>query len=56
MVELDALTSRIYRGFEYRVTIARHTHAAFYRASFDKTIQLHDGSGRMRIRITLPAM
>ena len=35
-IKLDALTSRICRGFEHRVAIARHTHAAFCRSSFDK--------------------
>ena len=28
-------------GFEYRFAVATHTQAAFYRSSFDKTIQLH---------------
>src|SRR5262245_11602795 len=28
-------------GFEYRIAVARHVQAAFYRSSFDKTIQLH---------------
>lgn len=28
-------------GFEYRFAIATHTQAAFYRSSFDKTIQLY---------------
>jgi hypothetical protein len=28
-------------GFEYRFAVARHVQAAFYRSSFDKTIQLH---------------
>jgi hypothetical protein len=28
-------------GFEYRVAIARNAQAAFYRSSFDKTIQFH---------------
>src|SRR5262249_32012877 len=28
-------------GFEYRFGIATHAQAAFYRSSFDKTIQLH---------------
>ena len=28
-------------GFEYRMGIAKHVQAAFYRTSFDKTIQLH---------------
>src|SRR5262245_24760992 len=28
-------------GFEYRMAVAKHAQAAFYRTSFDKTIQLH---------------
>jgi hypothetical protein len=28
-------------GFEYRVAVMRHVQAAFYRSSFDKTIQLY---------------
>jgi len=28
-------------GFEYRFAVARHVQAAFYRSSFDRTIQLH---------------
>ena len=28
-------------GFEYRFAVARHVQAAFYRSSFDKTIQLY---------------
>src|SRR4029450_10992428 len=28
-------------GFEYRFAVAKHVQAAFYRSSFDKTIQLY---------------
>ena len=28
-------------GFEYRMAVAEHVQAAFYRSSFDRTIQLH---------------
>ncbi|HEV8398002.1 MAG TPA: DUF5777 family beta-barrel protein [Vicinamibacterales bacterium] len=41
-------------GFEYRIGIAKHVQAAFYRSSFDKTIQLHAKYDALRQRGALP--
>jgi len=37
-------------GFEYRVALIRHVQAAFYRSSFNKTIQLHGAYEALRQR------
>ena len=41
-------------GFEYRMGIAKHVQAAFYRTSFDKTIQLHGKYDAVRQGGALP--
>lgn len=41
-------------GFEYRVAVVRHVHAAFYRSSFDRTIQLHGKYDAIRQRGSMP--
>jgi len=41
-------------GFEYRIGLAKHAQAAFYRSSFDKTIQLHGKYDALRQRGLLP--
>lgn len=41
-------------GFEYRVTVARDVQAAFYRSSFDKTIQLYAKYDALRQRGAMP--
>lgn len=41
-------------GFEYRVGVARHVQAAFYRSSFDKTIQLHGKYDATRQQGSMP--
>src|SRR5262245_56715856 len=41
-------------GFEYRFAVARHVQAAFYRASFDKTIQLYGKYDVVRQQHALP--
>ena len=41
-------------GFEYRIGLPKHTQAAFYRSSFDKTIQLHGKYDALRQRGALP--
>jgi hypothetical protein len=41
-------------GFEYRIGIAKGVQAAFYRSSFDKTIQLHGKYDALRQRGALP--
>jgi hypothetical protein len=41
-------------GFEYRVGVARHAQAAFYRSSFDKTIQLHGKYDAIRQQRSMP--
>jgi hypothetical protein len=41
-------------GFEYRMAVARHVQASFYRSSFDKTIQLHGKYDRVRQRRSMP--
>ena len=41
-------------GFEYRVAVAPHVQAAFYRSSFDKTIQLHGAYNAIRQRGSMP--
>jgi hypothetical protein len=41
-------------GFEYRVAVAPRTQFAFYRSSFDKTIQLHGAFSAMRQRGSAP--
>ena len=41
-------------GLEYRIGIAKHVQAAFYRSSFDKTIQLHGKYDALRQRGGLP--
>ena len=41
-------------GFEYRMGIVKHVQAAFYRSSFDKTIQLHGKYDALRQRGALP--
>src|SRR5688572_9403723 len=40
-------------GFEYRMAVASHVQAAFYRSSFDKTIQLHGKYDAIRQRSML---
>jgi uncharacterized beta barrel domain-containing protein DUF5777 len=42
-------------GFEYRFAVARHVQAAFYRSSFDRTIQLHGKYDAVRQRRSIPA-
>jgi hypothetical protein len=37
-------------GFEYRIALATHVQAAFYRSSFDRTIQLHGKYDAIRQR------
>jgi len=41
-------------GFEYRFAVARHVQAAFYRSSFDKTIQLHGKYDAAQQRRSMP--
>jgi hypothetical protein len=41
-------------GFEYRIGVAKHVQAAFYRSSFDKTIQLYGKYDALRQRGALP--
>jgi hypothetical protein len=41
-------------GFEYRVAVAPHAQAAFYRSSFDRTIQLHGRYDAIRQHGLLP--
>jgi hypothetical protein len=41
-------------GFEYRIGLPKHTQAAFYRSSFDKTIQLHGKYDALRQHGALP--
>jgi len=41
-------------GFEYRFAVARHAQAAFYRSSFDKTIQFHGKYDGVRQRGATP--
>lgn len=41
-------------GFEYRVAVAPHAQAAFYRSSFDRTIQLHGKYDAIHQRGSLP--
>jgi hypothetical protein len=41
-------------GFEYRMAVARDTQAAFYRSSFDKTIQLYGKYDGIRQRGSMP--
>ena len=41
-------------GFEYRVAVAPHAQAAFYRSSFDRTIQLHGKYDAVRQHGSLP--
>jgi len=41
-------------GFEYRFAVAKHAQAAFYRSSFDKTIQLHGKYDALRQRESIP--
>ena len=41
-------------GFEYRMAVARHVQAAFYRSSFDRTIQLHGKYDAIRQHGALP--
>jgi hypothetical protein len=41
-------------GFEYRFAIARYVQAAFYRSSFDKTIQLYGKYDAVRQRRSVP--
>jgi hypothetical protein len=41
-------------GFEYRTEVARNTQAAFYRSSFDKTIQLYGKYDGFRQRGSMP--
>ena len=41
-------------GFEYRVAVARGVQAAFYRSSFDRTIQLHGKYDAVRQHGSLP--
>lgn len=40
-------------GFEYRMAVAPHVQAAFYRSSFDRTIQLHGKYDAIRQRTLL---
>ena len=41
-------------GFEYRMAVARNTQAAFYRSSFDKTIQFYGKYDALRQRGAMP--
>jgi hypothetical protein len=41
-------------GFEYRFAVARYVQAAFYRSSFDKTIQLHGKYDAVQQRGAMP--
>ena len=41
-------------GFEYRVAVAKHTQAAFYRSGFDKTIQLYGKYDALHQRRSMP--
>jgi Membrane bound beta barrel domain (DUF5777) len=41
-------------GFEYRVAVAKHVQAAFYRSSFDKTIQLYGKYDPLRQGRSMP--
>ena len=41
-------------GFEYRIGLPQHTQAAFYRSSFDKTIQLHGKYDALRQHGAMP--
>jgi hypothetical protein len=41
-------------GFEYRMAVAPHAQAAFYRSSFDRTIQLHGKYDGIRQRRSTP--
>jgi hypothetical protein len=41
-------------GFEYRFAVARHVQAAFYRSSFDRTIQLHGKYDAAQQRGSMP--
>jgi hypothetical protein len=41
-------------GFEYRFAVARYVQAAFYRSSFDKTIQLHGKYDAVQQRGSMP--
>jgi hypothetical protein len=41
-------------GFEYRMAVARHVQAAFYRSSFDRTIQLHGKYDAVRQHEAVP--
>jgi hypothetical protein len=41
-------------GFEYRVAVVRHVQAAFYRSSFDRTIQLYAKVDALRQRGSMP--
>ena len=41
-------------GFEYRFAVVEHVQAAFYRSSFDKTIQLHGKYDALRQRGSMP--
>src|SRR5207249_10446545 len=41
-------------GFEYRLAVARHVQASFYRSSFDKTIQLHGKYDAVRQHRSMP--
>jgi len=41
-------------GFEYRFAVARHVQAAFYRSSFDKTIQFYGKYDAVRQQHSLP--
>ena len=42
-------------GFEYRFAVAPHAQAAFYRSSFDRTIQLHGKYDAIRQSRSVPA-
>jgi Membrane bound beta barrel domain (DUF5777) len=42
-------------GFEYRMAVAKHVQASFYRSSFDRTIQLHGKYDAIRQRRSMPA-
>ena len=42
-------------GFEYRFAVAPHVQAAFYRSSFDRTIQLHGKYDAIRQGQSMPA-
>jgi Membrane bound beta barrel domain (DUF5777) len=41
-------------GFEYRFAVAKHVQAAFYRSSFDKTIQLYGKYDPVQQRRSMP--